>query len=137
MTNELAKLQPVPTPESEAFWQACAEGRLLIQRCNACGHQQFYPRALCTACSSPEVALVEAAGSGRVKSFTIIRRAVTEAYADDVPYVVALIELVEGPTMMSNIVECEAEDVFIGMSVSVRFEPRSGDISLPVFVPDS
>ncbi|MFP6836737.1 MAG: Zn-ribbon domain-containing OB-fold protein [Pseudomonadales bacterium] len=137
MTTELAKLQPVPTPESEAFWQACGEGRLLIQRCDECGHRQFYPRALCTACSSAEVALTEAAGTGRVKSFTIIRRAVTEAYADDVPYVVALIELAEGPTMMSNVVECEAEDVFIGMPVSVRFEPRSGDISLPVFAPDS
>ena len=137
MTSGLAKLQPVPTPESEAFWQACAEGRLLIQRCNACGHQQFYPRTLCTECSSADVALTEASGSGRVKSFTIIRRAVSEAYADDVPYVVALIELAEGPTMMSNVVECEAEDVFIGMGVSVRFEQRSEDVSLPVFVADS
>jgi len=133
VTSEPAKLQPVPTPESEAFWQACSEGRLLIQRCNACGHLQFYPRLLCTACASAEVAWHEASGSGRVKSFTIIRRAVSEAYAGDVPYVVALIELAEGPTMMSNVVGCEAEDVYIGMSVSVRFERRTQEISVPVF----
>jgi hypothetical protein len=133
MTSDLAKLMPVPTPESEAYWQACSEGRLLIQRCSACGHRQFYPRLLCTSCASADVEWHEASGAGRVRSFTIIRRAVTEAYAADVPYVVALIELAEGPTMMSNVVDCDVEDVHIGMSVSVRFERRTEEIAVPVF----
>ena len=135
MTREPAKLMLVPTAESEAFWQGCAEGRLLIQRCNACGHHQFYPRVLCTACSGADIAWHEASGSGRVKSFTIIRRAVTEAYAGDVPYIVALIELTEGPTLMSNVVGCEVEDVCIGMNVAVCFDRRTEEISVPVFAP--
>lgn len=133
MTAEMAKLMPTPTPETQAFWQGCNEGRLLIQRCNACGHQQFYPRLLCTACASTDVGWHEASGAGQVKSFTIIRRAVTEAYAADVPYVVALIELAEGPTMMSNIVDCDIESVHIGMPVSVQFERRTEEIAVPVF----
>ncbi|MDH3641504.1 MAG: Zn-ribbon domain-containing OB-fold protein [Gammaproteobacteria bacterium] len=133
MSTELAKLMPVPTPETQGYWQGCNEGRLLIQRCTACGHHQFYPRLLCTACASSDVAWHEASGNGRVKSFTIIRRAVTEAYADDVPYVVALIELAEGPTMMSNVVGCDVEKVHIGMSVSVRFERRTEEIAVPIF----
>jgi uncharacterized OB-fold protein len=133
MSESLAKLMPVATPETEAFWQACNEGRLLIQRCKACGHQQFYPRLLCTACAGQDVDWHEASGAGTVKSFTIIRRPVTEAYADDVPYVVALVELAEGPTMMSNIVDCDVESVYIGMSVTVRFERRTEEIAVPVF----
>jgi uncharacterized OB-fold protein len=133
MSTEPAKLMPTPNAESEAFWQGCNEGRLLIQRCGACGHHQFYPRLLCTACASADVGWHEAAGSGRVKSFTIIRRPVTEAYAADVPYVVALIELAEGPTMMSNVIGCDAEDVRIGMEVSVEFERRTREIAVPVF----
>ena len=117
MSTEPAKLMPTPNPESEAFWQGCNEGRLLIQRCGACGHHQFYPRLLCTGCAS----------------VTIIRRPVTEAYAADVPYVVALIELAEGPTMMSNVIGCDAEDVRIGMEVSVQFERRTSEIAVPVF----
>ncbi len=133
MSTDSAKLMPVPTPETEAYWQACNEGRLLVQRCAACGNHQFYPRLLCSACGSRDVDWQEASGSGRVKSFTIIRRPVTEAYADDVPYVVALIELAEGPTMMSNVVGCDVEDVAIGMQVSVQFEQRTEEIAVPVF----
>jgi uncharacterized OB-fold protein len=133
VTENLTKLMPTPTPETQAFWQGCNEERLLIQRCDACGHRQFYPRLLCTACASRDVSWDEASGAGQVKSFTIIRRAVTEAYAADVPYVVALIELAEGPTMMSNVVGCDVEDVCIGMNVTVRFERRTEEIAVPVF----
>ena len=129
------KLQPTPTPESAAYWEACNEGRLVIQRCGACGHHQFYPRLLCTRCMSGDLGWHEASGQGRVKSFTIIRRPVTEAYADDVPYVVALIELAEGPTMMSNVVGCDPESVAIGMEVAVDFERRTEAIAVPVFRP--
>ena len=129
------KLQPIPTPESAAYWEACNEGRLLLQRCAACGHHQFYPRLLCTHCMSGDLDWHEAAGRGRVKSFTIIRRPLTEAYADDVPYVVALVELAEGPTMMSNVVGCDPESVTIGMDVAVDFERRTEEIAVPVFRP--
>ncbi len=127
------KLLPQATPLSAPYWQACREGRLVVQRCSACGHRQFYPRVMCTHCTSDRVAWEEASGRGRVKSFTVIRRAVTAAYEPDVPYVVALIELAEGPTLMSNIVGCAPEAVRIGAAVRVRFDAWTPELTVPVF----
>lgn len=127
------KALPTPSPLSAPYWQACREGRLLVQRCTACGRHQFYPRAICTQCVSEKLAWSEASGRGRVKSFTVIRRAVSAAYEPEVPYVVALIELAEGPTLMSNVVGCAPEAVRIGAAVRVRFDAWSADVSLPVF----
>ena len=76
-----------------------------------------------------------ASGLAEVSSFTIVRRPVSKAYADEVPYVVALIKLDEGPTMMSNIVECDIDNVNIGMRVEVLFEDWSEEISIPKFRP--
>jgi hypothetical protein len=127
------KALPQPTPLSAPYWQAAREGRLVVQRCAACGHRQLYPRSLCTECSSERVEWMDASGRGRVKSFTVIRRAVSAAYEPEVPYVVALIELAEGPTLMSNIVACAPEAVRIGAPVRVRFDAWSPDLKLPVF----
>ena len=129
---EDSKTLPVATALSAPYWQACHAGRLLLQRCEACAQVQFYPRAFCTRCTSERVVWVEASGRGRVKSFTVIRRAVSVAYAADVPYIVALIELAEGPTMMSNIVDAQTA-VRIGAAVRVRFNALSAEISVPVF----
>jgi uncharacterized OB-fold protein len=76
---------------------------------------------------------VKASGRGQVLTFTIVRRAVSEAYAADVPYVVALIQLDEGPTMMSNVVQCDPESLEIGSPVKVMFEDWSEEISVPQF----
>jgi uncharacterized OB-fold protein len=134
MSDALRKALPVPTPESAPYWQGCRESKLLLQRCAACGRQQFYPRAICAACSSPDLAWAAASGRGRVKSYTVIRRAVSAAYEPDVPYVVALIELAEGPTLMSNIVGAPPEQVRIGAAVRVRFDAWSDELRLPVFL---
>ena len=125
---------PVPNAETRPYWEGCAAQRLLIQRCSDCGQHQFYPRLLCIACASRAVTWREAAGHGVVKSFTIIRRAVSAAFEADVPYVVALITLAEGPTMMANIVQCDVERVVIGLAVTVTFEVR-GEITVPQFKP--
>jgi uncharacterized OB-fold protein len=127
------KALPPISPESEAYWQGCRDGKLLLQSCAGCGHIQFYPRLLCTACGGEELGWHEASGNGAVKSFTIIRRAVSAAYEPDAPYVVALIELAEGPTMMSNVVDCDVESVAIGMPVQVSFEAYTDRVSVPVF----
>ena len=129
----VSKALPTPTPLSAPYWQAAREGRLVLQRCEACRRHQFYPRSLCTACASDRLAWREASGRGRVKSFTVIRRAVSAAYEPDVPYVVALIELAEGPTLMSNVVGCAPEAVRIGAPVRVRFDAWSETIRVPVF----
>jgi uncharacterized OB-fold protein len=130
---EPTKTLPAPSPLSAPYWQAAREGRLVIQRCEACGHVQFYPRSLCTRCAGERLGWSACSGRGRVKSFTVIRRAVSAAYEPDVPYVVALIELAEGPTLMSNVVGCPPEAVHIGAPVRVRFDAWTPEVTVPVF----
>jgi uncharacterized OB-fold protein len=129
------KFLPVPSPETAFWWENCRDGRLLIQRCGACGAAQFYPRALCSSCLAETLEWVQTSGIAQVVTFTICRVPVAEAYAPDLPYVVALVRLDEGPTMMTNIVECDPEAVSTGMTVEVVFEALSEQISLPMFRP--
>ncbi len=135
MSEQLDKSLPQPTAETAAYWEGCRKHQLLIQRCTQCGHYQFYPRIICTACMSDGIEWVQASGHGRVLSFTVIHRAVSAAYKAEVPYVLALIELDEGPTMMSNVVEIDAESVAIGLPVEVVFEEWSDEITIPKFRP--
>lgn len=135
MSEQLDKNLPQPTAETAAYWEGCRKHQLLIQRCTQCGHYQFYPRIVCTACMSDGIEWVQASGHGRVLSFTVIHRAVSAAYKAEVPYVLALIELDEGPTMMSNVVEIDAESVAIGLPVEVVFEEWSDEITIPKFRP--
>lgn len=135
MSDAPAKSIPVPSPETAEYWAGAKRRELMIQRCRACGRHQFYPRVICTNCSSRDVEWVRAGGLARVRSFTVVRRPVSEAYAAEVPYIVALVALDEGPTMMTNIVECSPESVHIGMRVSVRFEDWTEEIALPKFAP--
>jgi uncharacterized OB-fold protein len=135
MTGAAVKHYPRPTPETETYWQGCRRHELLIQRCGQCSEFQFYPRIICTNCASENLEWVKASGHGEIVTLTIVRRAVSEAYAADVPYVVALIKLDEGPTMMSNVVQCDPETLKIGDPVQVLFEDWSEDISIPKFSP--
>ncbi|SDB75111.1 Zn-ribbon domain-containing OB-fold protein, partial [Belnapia rosea] len=104
---------PVVNADSAPYWQGAREGRLLIRRCDACGKTHFMPRHLCPACWSADLRWVEATGRGTVHSFTVIRRAPLAAFAPRVPYVVALIDLEEGPRMMANILGEDALDTAI------------------------
>ncbi len=123
---------PIATASTRTFYDGCAEGVLRVQRCGDCRHTQFYPRLLCSACGSRSLAWIDAAGTGRIKSFTIIRRAVSAAFEGDVPYVVALVTLDEGPTLMANVIGCSPEEVSIGRPVRVTFE-RRGAVLIPQF----
>lgn len=135
MTDHSGKIFPRPTPETAPYWEGCREHELRMQRCGSCGQYQFYPRIICSSCMSDDLHWATVSGAGEVLSFTIVRRAVAEAYNPEVPYVVALIQLQEGPTMMSNVVECDPERVVVGMPVSVLFEDWSDEISMPKFRP--
>lgn len=127
---------PVPDPDSAPFWEGCRSNRLLIQRCTACGHAQFPPSSVCTCCSSPDIAWAQASGSGTVFSWIVVRHPVPKpVYAAEVPYVVALIELVEGVRMPSNVIDCPPEDVRAAMPVEVTFRRVTDDIVLPLFRP--
>ncbi|HVN89002.1 MAG TPA: Zn-ribbon domain-containing OB-fold protein [Candidatus Binataceae bacterium] len=135
MAAAIPKPLPAVTNETAPYWEGCKKHELRIQKCGACGNYQFYPRILCTKCSSDRVEWSKASGRAKVTTFTIVRRPVSPAFADDVPYVVALVTLDEGPTMMTNIVGCLPEQVKIGMPVAVTFEDWTEDISIPKFRP--
>jgi len=135
MAAQMRKPAPAPTVETSPYWEGCKLRELRIQRCAACGHFQFFPRIYCTRCFGEHVEWVAASGHGRVLSFTVVRRPVSPAFAADVPYVVALVTLAEGPTMMTNIVGCAPERVTIGMQVVVTFEDWTADIAIPKFQP--
>ena len=128
------KAIPVPNTDSRAFWAATAQGRLELQRCSACNTAQFYPRPHCAACGSDAVQPFTASGLGSVFTFTVNHRAPTPAYGAEGPYVIALVDLDEGPRLMVNILDVDPARVAIDMRVQVVFE-RRGDIFLPQAVP--
>ena len=128
--------RPKPTEVTQPFWDATAEGRFLIQRCGACGTAQFYPKISCTTCGSRELAWEDASGKGTVYTFSIARRPTHPAFTGDEPYVVAIVELAEGPHVTTSIVGCPPEDVRIGMPVRVVFDEVGPDgFALPFFQP--
>ena len=133
MTDDLrAADRPLPNPDavSKPFWDGCARGELLIQRCPSCGNRQFYPRAMCTACAG-EPEWETASGRGTVHTFTVIRQNYSKPFRDLLPYVVAMIELDEGPKLMGNVVGCPIDEVTVGMPVEVFFEAAGDDVALP------
>jgi uncharacterized OB-fold protein len=135
MSDVPAKPAPVPSPETAEYWAGARQHELRIQRCEGCGRHQFYPRVLCTACGARTLSWVRASGRARIRSYTVVRRPVSEAYAADVPYTVALVALEEGPTLMTRIVGIEPDAVRIGAPVEVAFEDWTDTVSVPVFKP--
>lgn len=129
--------KPIPSidPETQAYWDASREGRLLIKRCAACGKAHHYPRELCPHCHSDRLSWEQSSGKGTVYTYTVARRPAGPAFKADTPYVVALVELAEGPRMMTNLVSVDPSQVKIGLPVKVQFEAISDEISLPKFVP--
>ncbi len=125
---------PLPQPDAltASFWNACRRGALEISACADCGHRFLPPGPCCPHCWSPRLAPQRASGGGRVDSFVVYRR--TYHPGMPAPYVVALIELDEGPRLISNVVGCEPEDVTVDLRVEVRFE-AAGDLVLPRFAP--
>jgi uncharacterized OB-fold protein len=121
------------TAEAKHFFAAAAAGRLELQRCAACAKTWFYPRPACVACGAETYAWIVASGRGTLHSFSIVHRAPSEAFRARVPYVVALIDLDEGPRMMANIVGDDALEAAIGDPVEVLFEDRGEGRRLPQF----
>ena len=119
---------PQVTPETRAYWDAAADGRLVIKRCAACGAFHHYPRALCPFCFSDRTEWLPASGRGTVYSYSVMRRA-------PVPYAIAYVTLEEGVTMLTNIVDCDLDAIRIGQAVKVVFKPSDGGPPLPMFAP--
>jgi uncharacterized OB-fold protein len=119
---------PVLSPETKPYWDAVAKGKLLIKKCNACGELHHYPRSICPFCFSADTTWVEASGKGTVYSYSVMRRV-------PVPFVVAYVTLAEGPTMISNIVDCDPNALKIGQAMKVTFKPSDGGPPVPMFTP--
>lgn len=125
---------PRPTPETQHFWDGTRQRELLLQRCVACSQPIFPPRPFCPLCASREVEVFRASGRGTLHSYVINERA---AAGFEAPYAIAIVELEEGPRMMSNIVDCPQtpEALVLDMPLEVVFEPLSDEITLPLFRP--
>ncbi len=129
--------KPLPRidEESRGYWEALARHQLYVQGCRGCGTRRFYPRALCPACLSSDTEWIRASGRGTVYSFTVTHQNQAAGFRDQLPYVLAVVELAEGVRMMTNIVDCSPEQVRIGMPVEVVFEDVTPEVTLPKFRP--
>ena len=125
---------PQPTPETQHFWDGCKAGELRLQRCAQCANTYFPPRPFCPKCGARDVEVVSASGKGRLYSYVINHRPRPDMGKE--PHSIAVVELEEGPRMMTNIVGCPQtpEALVLDMPVEVTFQ-TFGDIALPLFAP--
>lgn len=129
MAEIISRAAPIPTVETAGFWDAAREDRLLIGRCVACGEPHWYPRKICPHCMSSDVVFEPASGDGVVYSYTVLRRAKP-------PFAAAFVTLAEGPTLLTNLVDCDFETLEIGMPVALKFSPTSAEgAPVPTFSP--
>ena len=128
---------PAPDPETQPFWDAARAGTLLIRRCLDCGRFHFYPRPFCPVCWSTNVEWVQAGGRATLYTWSIVRRNDLPPFHERVPYVAAVVDLDEGPRMMTNVVDCDFDALEAGMPLDVVFQPISDDVTIPVFRPRS
>ena len=127
---------PQPTPETKPYWDAAREGRLLLPWCEDCGQPHFYPRNICPHCGGARLAWRQASGRGRLHTY-VINHKPAEGFEDRVPYVIAVVELEEGPRLMTNIdiADPTPETLRIDMAVEVAFRAVTETVTLPVFRP--
>jgi uncharacterized protein len=125
---------PAPTPETKHFWEGTKAGELRLQKCDGCSHVYFPPRPFCPSCGSRAVSVMKASGKGKLYSYVIHARATPGFTA---PYAIAVVELDEGPRLMSNIVGCPQtpEALVLDMPLVATFEKQNDDITLALFKP--
>ena len=135
--NEYRKPLPSPSPETERFWEGCRNHELLLPYCRGCESYFFYPRSFCPNCFSWDIEWRKASGRGKIYTFAIQHRAWHRGWAEDVPYVNAMVDLDEGPRIYTNIVgvEPDPKNIQCDMAVEVVFEDVSDEITLPKFRP--
>ena len=119
---------PAINPENQPFFEGAREGKLLLKRCAACGEFHYYPRAMCPFCASERTEWVEATGRGVIYSFSVMRRVPQ-------PYAIAYVTLDEGVTMLTNLVDCDLDQLRIGAAVRVIMKPAEDGEMIPMFTP--
>jgi uncharacterized OB-fold protein len=127
----------LPTIEDDTreFWDGTRDHKLLLRHCRACDHVHYYPRNFCPSCWSDDVDWVEASGRGTLYTWSTVYSNDLPPFHEQIPYVAAIVELEEGPRMMTRIVDCDDDDIVMGMSLRARFEPLDDDVTIVVFEP--
>ena len=135
ISAEDATRKPLPTPDADtaAFWRGLHDGRLLLQHCTDCGHVQYYQQATCRACGRENLVHRAASGRGKVHSFSVVHRAPGPAFKADIPYAVLLVELEEGPRMISTFTDGAPDEVTFDMDVVLTLQTINEEITLPRF----
>ena len=129
--------RPAPDKLTEPLWQALAQHKLLIQRCNACGHYIHWPKPVCRFCLGLDLAPAEVSGHATLYSYTVVNQAFHPYYVDKVPYLLATVELAEQPKLMffTRLTDCSEESIEIGMEMEVVYEDAAPGLTLPLFRP--
>lgn len=137
MTTQTEPARPAPVPDevSAPYFEGARNGKLMLMRCLACGAWRFPARDRCDRCWSTETEWAQASGEGTLFSFVLMHQVYHPAFAREVPYNVAVVELAEGIRLTTNIVDCPNEAIHIGMPVQAVFEPVSDTVALPKFRP--
>jgi uncharacterized OB-fold protein len=126
---------PAIDDETEEWWAAARDGRLLVKRCTDCGRAHFYPRVFCPHCWSEHVDWEQASGRAVLYTWSVVHSNDLPPFPERVPYVAAIVDLAEGPRMMTNIVDCDPADLRVGMDLEVTFRQETDEVTLPVFRP--
>lgn len=121
-------------PADLPFWEGCEEGQFLLHRCNQCG-QHYWPASRCVEHGDADMQWVEASGRGRLYTYTVMHRAYTPDTRDKVPFVIAVVQLEEGPFYHSNIVDCPHEAVTVDMPLEATMEQHPSGLTIPQFRP--
>jgi uncharacterized OB-fold protein len=127
--------QPVVEDESREFWEGLCDGRLLIKHCTACGAFHYYPRPFCPTCWSDDVEWYEASGRATVYTYSTVYVNDLPPFGPQVPYVAAVVELEEGPRMMTRLIDCTKDDITLGMPVEVTYTDLDDELKIAVFRP--
>ncbi len=126
---------PTPDDETRPFWDGCREGTFLVRKCNACHEYHYYPRPFCPKCWSDDVEWAPASGRASLYTYSVVHANDLPPWPERVPYVAAVVDLEEGPRVMTNIEGVDFDDITIGMPLVVDFKPLDDEITIPVFRP--
>ena len=126
---------PAADDDTRPYWDAARAGRLLVKRCADCGAAHFYPRPFCPRCWSSAVSWEEASGRAVLYTWSVVHHNDLPPFSDRLPYVAAVVDLAEGPRMMTNVVDCDEEQLRVGMPLQVAYREIAEHVTIPVFVP--
>jgi uncharacterized OB-fold protein len=126
---------PTPDDATQEWWDAARDGRLLVRRCADCAKAHFYPRPFCPHCWSENVDWEQASGRATLYTWSVVHSNDLPPFAKKVPYVAAIVDLDEGPRMMTNVVDCDLDSLRVGLPLQVVFRPETDQVTLPCFTP--